>query len=121
MKMRSVKRITKDTDKQFDIQNPEEGSWWRYLEPSELKNTSQEYGLTNILETQRCPKMKGKKCQKMAPSKEFARQWEAKDPGGKYLRVSMDHQRQSEYDVDEESRYGFLLGEAFVRVGKLED
>ncbi len=122
--MAQIKRITKEADKQYNIHNPEGDSWWRYLEPDELnvfENNPNEYGLTDIVEAKRCEKMKGRKCQKMAWSKDFVSQWEGKDKGGKYLRIPLAQLEQHEYEIDKKSGFGIVLGKAAIRIGKLEE
>ena len=120
----TIKRKPKPEDSIYDIHNPESACWWRYLEPEELnifQNDRTNYGLTDIPEAQRCLKMCGRRCQKMAWSKAYVSQWENKTKGGKYLRIPLAALTSAEYEIDAVSGFGFVRGRAAVNNGKLEE
>ena len=120
--MGKIERIMKQSDSDISIENPEDGRWWRYLDTRELhifQNKRDDYGLVDISEAKRCPKMKGKRCQKLAKSKEFAAHWETKDTNGRFLYVEVSDLDDSEYEIDHKSGFGFVLGCALVHKGVL--
>jgi hypothetical protein len=113
----------------FTADSPEDGCFWRVLEPAELeifRNSPGTYGLekfsfdnrNGMKELLACTRVKDRRCVRMQVSRSKVSPWARR--GGAYLLVAKDQLGENEWEVVAGKPDVYVVGAAAVRAGRLE-